>query len=95
MDISAVWLTDTIFLACSIAVCTLCTAVAYFMYSPRLSLTHTVCLQSYFLVSRPDMGGRQFPSIPLCLYPVALNFYCASNVLLNPYPVNVGKMVSS
>jgi len=26
--------------------------------NPRLSVTHTVCLHFYFLVSRPGMGGR-------------------------------------
>jgi hypothetical protein len=51
------------------------------MLIPRLSATHnTICLQIHFLVSRPDMGGIQFPSISFRLYMVALNVYRASNV---------------
>ena len=47
---------------------------AYFLVlSSRLSVIHTICLHFYFFVSRPGMGGRQFPSVSFCLYVVALN----------------------
>jgi len=48
--------------------------------SPRLSVIRTICLLFYFLVSRPGLGGREFPSISFCLYVVALNVYRGSNV---------------
>jgi len=50
------------------------------MQSPRLSVTQTICLHFYFLVSRPGMGWRKFPSISFCLPVVALNVYRASDV---------------
>jgi len=37
------------------------------MLSSRISVTHTVCLHFHFSVSRPGMGGIQFPSISFCL----------------------------
>jgi hypothetical protein len=66
---------------CRIVLCTVCKSYAHLiMLSLRLSVTHTICLHFYFLVSRPSMEGIQFPSIHFCLYMVTLNVYRASNV---------------
>jgi len=58
MNIIAVWLIDIAsFLFYRIVLCTVCKLQAYFiMLNPRRSVTHIVCLQFYFLVSRPGMG---------------------------------------
>ena len=45
-------------------VCALCKSQAnVIMLSPRLSVTHNICLHFNFLVSRPGMGGICSPSI--------------------------------
>jgi len=58
MDIVAVCLIDNFFF-CRNVICTVCQSYVYFIaLSARLSVTHTICLYFYFLVSRPGMGGR-------------------------------------
>jgi hypothetical protein len=59
---------------------TACKSQAYFIeLSPRLSVTHTICLHFHVSVSRPGMGGIEFP-ILFCLYVVALPVYRVSNM---------------
>ena len=71
MDVFAV--VDRLFLFCRVVVCTVCPLQAYFIVKiSRLSVTHNIFLHFYFLVSRPDIGGKQFHSI-LCLFLFALN----------------------
>jgi len=58
MDIVAVWLTD-FFSAGLWYVLYVRQSYAYFIVlNPRLSVTRTIGLHFYFLVSRPGMGGR-------------------------------------
>ena len=51
------YMVDGHFLFCKIMVCTACKSEAYFVLSPRLSVTDTVCFNFHFSVSRPVMGG--------------------------------------
>jgi hypothetical protein len=69
---------------CRIVVCTVCKSQAYFtVLSPRLSVTHSVCLHFCFLASRPGKGGIQFPSISFCLQVAELSVYRKSKVWID------------
>jgi len=58
VDISAVWLVDIV-VFCRIVVCTACKSLTFFsILSPRLHVTHIICLHFDISVNRPGMGGK-------------------------------------
>ena len=69
MDISAVWLIDTVFffLFCRIVRTALKSQSYFIMLILRLPVTHTIYLHFDFSVSRPGMGGINFPSFCFCV----------------------------
>ena len=54
----------------------------FIVLSARLSVTRTICLHFYFLVSRPGTRRRQFPSTSFCLYGVARMFIARAKCVL-------------
>ena len=59
-----------LFLQDCVTYCMLVISLFHHAQSPHLSVTHTICLHFYFLVSRPGMGGIKSP-ISFCLYRVS------------------------